>query len=475
VACENKEKLEQLVDGSLSEEESANLLAHLRDCRQCRRELAFINAVRSALPASTPGDDCPSDETLVMLVDDVLPAEERERALAHLSRCDHCLRSWLSLNRALAAVGEEPVTAPANLVARAKKLTGADRAKKSWLERILGPSPWLQVGLAGAAAAAVFALVVVFSSEPVPRSVRGTDMTGDMLAVPEPPASLDVTGPRLPDERRGKPGESPQPAVAHKPSTPDTDKSGAHEVAPDSRAGAAGKPGENWLAALGAEERERILEQASSRLLLGEPQLVKALDVGKKSAIEKGYLLGRIIGLAQAYSSLTGENQQRRDNLTSMLTSAARIMKYSDTAGEGKLTRFLSSLAEKVARAELDSESTMRRLEVFLLATEETLTNRDPVYAGLRLGRIYSKLDLLASALQAGKTPPAKAWPQADSVEKVKTLVEHVQDLPDGRKRAVLRGLDNIRRAQATSPVPSKAEKISEELHSIDRNVRSTR
>jgi len=453
MGCPEKSQIEQLVAGALDEKSSKELLSHLNECSDCRREAAFLTAVRLSLPAGQAGPQCLSDESLCLLCDDLLQGPEREKALAHLCGCRHCLGAWLSLDRSLEEAALEPVPAPAHLVKRAAALGAKDKQteKISFLQRLLGPSPVWRLSLAGAAAALVLVVAVVLTS-PATRI--------EVPKGPVPPAPVlvsDVTGTDEP------PAVQPQkPPVEPVPNEP-----GPSVETP--------RKAQNWLAALPDQKRLDLISNLKPKADLPRVEMGKAYKTSDKQAsVSDGYQLGRHLGYLLAFAGqldspgVRSQLAEAAGSLVPMLTTVA------PQADAPQLQKFAKDLQTGL-NSRMAPDTAKRRLEVLKTAVSEKISSQKPAGLGFELGLLASQLEVASTAQKLGYQPPPRSFPTRKSVSRVRTLVRKAKQLPEKDKQDVLSSLERIEQMTPAPDKPARASKILEEIHTIDRNVRATR
>ena len=447
MGCPEKSQIEQLVAGALGENLSKELLSHLNECSDCRREAAFLTAVRLSLPAGQAGPQCLSDESLSLLCDDLLEGPEREKALAHMGGCQHCLGAWLSLDRSLKEAAREPVPAPAHLVKQAAALgaKGIHTEKVSFLQRLLGPSPVWRLSMAGAAAALVLVVAVVLTSPPT------------RIDRPEPPVLVsDVTGPEEP------PAVSPQqPPVEPAPNEPKP------SVEPEKA--------RDWLAALPDKQRLDLISSLKPKADLPRAEVVKALKApDQKPSIADGYQLGRQVGYLLSFAEQLdspGVRSQLADAAGSLVPMLRAV---APEKGAGQLIKFAKDL-ETGMSSRLAPDTAQRKLEVFKAAVSETISAQEPTGLGFELGLLASQFEVASTAQKLGYQPPRRSFPTKKSVSRVRTMVRKAKDLPEKDKQDVLTSLERIEQMTPSPDEPARASKILDEIHTIDRNVRATR
>ncbi len=449
MGCPEKSKIEQLVAGTLGEDDSKSLIAHLADCPDCRQEAALLTAVRLSLPAAQPGPECLSDESLSLLRDDLLPGGEREAALAHLSQCQGCLSAWVSLDRSLEAAAQEPVSPPAHLVRKAAALGAGKPAKEKvpFVQRLLGPSPAWRLGLAGAAAALVLVLAVVLSAPPADyQAPEPSILVADDIRPVEPPAPVSPVT---------------EPAVKPEPPAPPVEKPPAEK---------------NWLADLSSDTRLGLVKSLRPRPDLPRVEMGKALKASEKPvSLADGYMLGRQLGYLLTFAGQLDNPPGVRAQLAEAAGSLAPMLQTVSAGESGKrLVDFSRDLHGGLA-SNLAPDSARRKLEVFKAAISDALPAQEPAGLGFELGLLASQLEVASTAQKLGYGPPRRAWPSKKSVSRVRTLVRKVKDIPAKDRREVLSSLERIQQAAPAPQTPTRASKILEEIHTIDRNVRATR
>lgn len=448
MGCPEKSQIEQLVAGALGEKASKELLSHLNGCSDCRQEAAFLTAVRLSLPAGQAGPQCLSDESLSLLCDDLLEGPDREKALAHLGGCQHCLGAWLSLDRSLSEAAREPVPAPAHLVKQAAALgaKGIQTEKVSFLQRLLGPSPVWRLSMAGAAAALVLVVAVVLTSAPI------------QTERPEPPVLVsDVTGP-----------EEPPAVLPHEPPVEPVPTEPKPSVKEPQKA-------RDWLAALPDKKRLDLISSLKPKADLPRVEMGKAYKTpDKQASISDGYQLGRHVGYLLSFAEQLdspGVRAQLADaagSLVPMLRAAA------PEKGAKQLIDFAGDL-HKGLSSRLAPDTARRKLEVFKAAVSEAVSSQEPSGLGFELGLLASQLEVASTAQKLGYQPPRRSFPTKKSVSRVRTMVRKVKDLPDKDKQDVLSSLERIEQMTPSPDKPARASKILDEIHTIDRNVRATR
>jgi len=452
MGCPEKSQIEQLVAGALGEKTSKELLSHLNECSDCRREAAFLTAVRLSLPAKPPGPQCLSDESLSLLRDDLLEGPEREKALAHLGGCQHCLGAWLALDRSLEEAAREPVTAPAHLVKQAAALgaKGKQTEKVSFLQRLLGPSPVWRLSLAGAAAALVLVVAVVLTSPPTRLEVP---------ARPEPPVLVsDVTGPEEPPAvPPKKPPVEPVPAKPKPPSAEQPRKAG------------------DWLAALPDQKRLKLISSLKPEADLPRVEMGKAYKVpDRKPSIADGYQLGRHLGYLLTFAEQLDSPGVRAELGDAAGSLVPMLRAVAPEKGSERLEKFARDLKTGLS-SRLAPDTARRKLEVFKDALSGTVPAGEPAGLGFELGLLASQLEAASTAQKLGYQPPRRSFPSRRSVSRVRTMVRKVKDLPEKDKKDVLTSLERIEQMAPSADEPVRASKILEEIHTIDRNVRATR
>jgi len=450
MGCPEKSQIEQLIAGALGEKTSKELLSHLNECSDCRREAAFLTAVRLVLPGGQAGPQCLSDESLSLLRDDLLEGPEREKALTHLGGCQHCLGAWLSLDRALEQAAREPVPAPAHLVKQAVSLgaKGRQTEKVSFLQRLLGPSPVWRLSMAGAAAALVLVVAVVVTSPP-------TQI--ERPAMPESPVLVsDVTSPEEP------PAVHPQePAAEPIPTEPQP------SVEP--------QKARDWLAALPDQKRLDLISSLKPKVDLPRVEMSKAYKRPEKQAsLSDGYQLGRHLGYLLSFAGQL-DSPGVRAQLGDAAGSLAPLLRtVAPEKGSGQLFKFARELQAGLT-SRLAPDTAYRKLEVFRAALLETVPAGQPAGLGFELGLLASQLEVASTAQKLGYQPPHASFPSRQAVLRVRTLVRKVKDLPEKDKQDVLTSLERIEQMTPVPNKPARASKILEEIHTIDRNVRATR
>jgi hypothetical protein len=461
--CKEKNRLEEFVSGSLSDEESQQFLAHLTECPECRKEAGFLTAVRLSMPSSLNESDCLSDETFVALADGLLGEEDRKATVAHMARCDHCLRSWLSLTRALAEVDRNPVEVPRSLLNKAIQAIPEAVRKPPLLQRLLGPSPFFRFALAASAAAAVFVLTILLTGPPVENSKPGL---GAEPLLAEAPSASDPglsAPPTVADhDLEPEPGEKPGPAI---PSPEPRDEPAVAEAVPETK----------WLDDLDETKRLDLLSRLGSQRPAEVEVLVKALATTEKSAVVEGYLLGKSMGTVETFSRFLETSPGTRTHLTRMISSVAALLKSSKALDTEKLFAFADGLGQKMAAGKISADTAILRLEVFQEAIQDSLEVNQNATAGYELGRLSSRLTLLAIAQDAGYKPPRQSWPSREAVARVRRLLEKNQSLPDKVRYNVLNSLKSIGVMSRAPDAPSKATRILDEMQLVDQNIRAVR
>jgi hypothetical protein len=451
MGCPDKSQIEQLVAGALSENSSKELLSHLNECSHCRQEAAFLTAVRLSLPAKQPGPQCLSDESLSLLRDDLLEGPDREKALVHLSGCQHCLGAWLALDRSLEEAAREPVLAPAHLVKQAVALgaKGIKTEKVSFLQRLLGPSPVWRLSLAGAAAALVLVVAVVLTSPPT---------RVDVPTGPEPPVLVsDVTGPEEPPAVH--PQEPPVEPVSPepKPSVEQPQKA------------------RDWLAALPDQKRLELISSLKPKADLPRVEMGKAYKVpDRKPSIADGYQLGRQLGYLLTFAEQLDSPGVRAQLADAAGSLAPMLRAVAPEKGSKQLVKFARDL-ETGLSSRLAPDTARVKLEVFKTALFDTVPAGESAGLGFELGLLASQLEVASTAQKLGYQPPRRSFPSRQAVLRVRTMVRKVKDLPDKEKKDVLTSLERIEQMTPAPDEPARASKILEEIHTIDRNVRATR
>jgi anti-sigma factor RsiW len=150
-----QEALPWLANGTLDDPEAQRLHAHLRDCAQCRDELALLRAVHAVGPGPAP--DCDADRAFARMLprlDAAAPADVPESDRARGAAND---RSWLRLAVALQAC---LIAVLALLLVRPGQPEGSDGAY-----RVLGAA-------ASSSAAASGGIVLMFRPETPERELR---------------------------------------------------------------------------------------------------------------------------------------------------------------------------------------------------------------------------------------------------------------------------------------------------------------
>lgn len=203
--------------------------------------------------------------------------------------------------------------------------------------------------------------------------------------------------------------------------------------------------------------------------------LVKALTTTEKSAVVEGYLLGKSMGTVETFSRFLETSSGTRAHLTRMIPSVAALLKSSKALDTEKLFAFADGLGQKMAAGKISADTALRRLEVFQEAIQDNLEVNQNATAGYELGRLSSRLTLLAIAQDAGYKPPRQSWPSREAVARVRRLLERNQSLPDKVRYNVLNSLKSIGGLSRAPDAPSKAARILDEMQLVDQNIRAVR
>lgn len=97
--CPDKELLQDLVDGELSESKIPHVVEHIRSCGHCKTEFTEIFAVHNALTEIVTEDTCPSIEDLDAYAQQKLALDQIDTVKQHAELCGRC-RSYLWLFQA---------------------------------------------------------------------------------------------------------------------------------------------------------------------------------------------------------------------------------------------------------------------------------------------------------------------------------------------------------------------------------------
>jgi len=92
--CPDKEILQDLVDGQLSQDKARPVIEHIQSCPSCRNELREILVLYNALNRVVQDDTCPSVETLEQYAKNTCSEETIDTIKDHVDLCIRC-RSYV--------------------------------------------------------------------------------------------------------------------------------------------------------------------------------------------------------------------------------------------------------------------------------------------------------------------------------------------------------------------------------------------
>ncbi len=454
MVCEITKDIQRLFSGELAEDERRRLTEHLASCPECRRESEFLTVVQLSLPSQPAGSDCLTDEKLVLLHDGALEGEERKRVLSHLAGCDRCLGAWLALERSLTEAESKPVSVPTGLVSRA---LGTKRA--SWLGRLLSGHALARLAVAGSAAAAVFALVVILSPGPAEQSAD--------IPVQKAGQGQNL---HLADNDRQMPHTGVASADTSGDTSSATGRSGPRAPIDTKAPQESGViASDTFTQSLDGRTRQRLFTRLGRPWTKDAP-LVSALATSGDSPTTEGYLAGRA---AQAFGILSRyqDDAGARAVTANILRSLAAELKLSRRPDAARLAAFAADLGGKISTGEIEKNSAARRLKVFVTALSEDPSAEKSFQAGLELGKLTGKLTLLAATQLDGHPVPQKSWPNKESITRIRKLIEQTKAIAPKTRGA----FDNLGRNLPAGGGQERAARILEDIEQIDRNIRNTR
>lgn len=459
--------------GQLPQPEQAALESHLASCAACRKEFAFLQALRlgaAAEPGS--GGDHLSDEALAALVDGALDPAQHERALGHLARCTDCLAAAAALQRALAEVGPEPARSPpAALLERAARRGAAGQSTAAaepppapeggWFEKLFGASFGWRLGLAaGAAAVVLLVSVLLVDTGPGPQ-----------------PAGPEVTGaPRV--AAPGPQQSAPEPPAAQAP--PDTAATAVADAPPDPAPAQAARPHPDGPPAPATEPARPARPQATLAARVQPGVQLPAIEMGqaldsRATGFGDGYALGRALGFLERFGPWVDRSPAVRRRVTETLQALEPALESALAPGDRRqrLVRFAAELSQSLATDDIAAQTAARRLAVLCQALREALADRSPPADGLQLGLLVQGWKTTANARQLGLG--SETAPDAAAIERARAIIRRQPTLAGPSQRAALENLDRIERTAAEPPPAQRSERILQQIGQLDAQLTRSR
>jgi len=92
--CPDKEIIQDLVDGELSQDDARPVIEHIQTCKSCKNQLREIFVLHNTLSTIVQQDACPQVETLESYAEKTYPAEKVATVKEHVDLCARC-RSYV--------------------------------------------------------------------------------------------------------------------------------------------------------------------------------------------------------------------------------------------------------------------------------------------------------------------------------------------------------------------------------------------
>jgi len=445
VSCQEKDCIIELLHGHPDEKRRVEIVRHLGECDQCRREFLLAAATSGLALASEAGPDCLDNETLCALYDGALPEQQQGVALEHLAGCGHCLDALINLDRALAGAAAEPVEAPRELT---RRLAGAT-----------GPSLWqrLRAGLlsmrfvaATASAAAAFLAVYFLARPPAePTLEQPTPRSG-----PSPLAEAEAEG------NQAAPAE-PAPASDELPAAETVAETG-HPAAP------APGPEKTAPPLLDAKILAKLLPSTpeTDRPPLG----ATALDTRRSdnSPWQQSYRLGRVIATSLIAS---GRGKPGKSNDDIIRTGLLLLARWLEGAGEESLAGFAGDLAEQLQAGRLDRIKLQARLEVLDQALRQKQSGEPSRAWFYDTGKLVTDIGLQASLARSG----AKHLVDPSLPRRCRQQAAAALELRRPGKKVILRLAGQLSTlGRQLGQLPTSRDQLAATLNKIDQAVDST-
>jgi anti-sigma factor RsiW len=485
--CPDGRTLERGIAGQLPEAEQAALERHLARCDACRREVAFLQAVRLVAAQPDPGGDHLSDEALAALVDGALDATQHERALRHLAGCPDCLAAAAALQRALSEVGSEPThSPPAALLERATARGAASRsaaaaepppaAAGGWLDKLFGAGFGWRLGLAaGAAAVVLLASVVLIETGPGPEPAGPAITDAPRLAAngPRPPAATpeptaDPTHPTHPGEPVEPADRTPPDAAATAVADAEPDSAAAH----DTRPGAAEPHRPEADPAQPARSQATLAARVQPAARPPEAPLGRALDSRAPGpGFGDGYALGRALDFLERFGPWLERSPAIRQRVAATLQALGPALESALGPGERRqrLVRFAAELGRSLTAGDIAAQAAARRLAVLCQALREALADRSPAADGLRLGLLVQGWKTAADARRLGLE--SEAAPDAAAIERARAIIRRQPSLATPSQQAALANLERIERLTGEPPAVRRSDRILQQIGQLDAHL----
>ena len=448
--CIEKVAIESFVAGTASATESKKVLEHLVNCPDCRQEAVFMSAVRLSLPQKSQATAdtknlCLSDELISLMVDEALPEPEQKQALAHMAECDSCLSAYLSLQRALEEAALNPQNPPEHLLEKAKILGQSPTVTKiSFLQRFLGPSPALRFAAAVSAAACVFVLTLIISSDtprPTGLSPKGGIAFGNKHPAPKPPD--------------GKPDKDNAPVAK----LAEIDK--ANQLKPE----AIPKEKTSWLNTITDGKKAGLLAHfypTTKDKPFGSSALTNRSEMSTAAISDR---VGKTLAAIDAISGYLNQAPKTKQEIARSLQALSlQIVLLSAQEGE-TLKGFIQNLIVKMADSNTSVDSLARRFNVLQMAILESLPPE--ASASYQLGQKIAVLELAARATLAGQT--SKTFASFD-LQGLKTKVL-MQGLAEKDAAVVNANLDKLIKLQKSSSGPIPGKKVLEIIKKLEEII----
>ncbi len=471
--CPDGRTLERGIAGQLPEAEQAALERHLASCDACRREVAFLQAVRLGAVQAGPGGDHLSDEALAALVDGALDATQHERALGHLADCPDCLAAAAALQRALDEVGPDPAHAPpAALLERAAARCAAGRPAAAceppaasaggWIEKLFGAGFGWRLGLAAGAAAVVLLISLLLVETGPGTEPAGTAITdAPRVAAPEPrqpaPAPPPAAEPALPPDAAAS-------AVADTEPGPDPADDAHPGVAEPARPEA--EPPQP------ARSQATLAARVQPAAQLPEAEMGRALDSrATDPGFGDGYALGRSLDFLERFGPWLERSPAIQRRVTTILQALGPALESALGPGERRqrLVRFAAELGRSLAAGDIAAQAAARRLAVLCQALREALADRSPAADGLQLGLLVQGWKTAANARQLGLDSEAAF--DAAAIERARAIIRRQPALATPSQRAALASLERIERTTSEPPAAGRSERILQEIGRLDAQL----